>query len=171
MWGTSLVIERISNNIFDNLPSLSMPKVLAFDEELTRYFAALSNDISQPLPKQRPICSVGGLKIKKSTLIFLGWPEIISVFLVSNWNSISLSLFIFPYSATSVDIEHVFSKGRLLLSHVSNRLTVDSTWALLCFGTWSRSGFVNKEDLHTAALLPEVKEGKEELPDDFDLIL
>jgi len=32
-------------------------------------------------------------------------------------------------------------------------------------------GFVNKEDLHAAALLPEVKEGKGELPDDFDIIL
>jgi len=32
-------------------------------------------------------------------------------------------------------------------------------------------GFVNKEDLRAAALLPEVKEGEEELPDSFDIIL
>jgi len=32
-------------------------------------------------------------------------------------------------------------------------------------------GFVNKEDLHAAALLPELKEGEEDLPDDFDLVL
>jgi len=69
-------------------------------------------------------------------------------------------------------VERVFSKGRLLLSHVRNRLTVDSTQALLCLGTWSKLGFVNKEDLLAAAVLPEVvKEGEEDLPDDFDLIL
>jgi hypothetical protein len=68
-------------------------------------------------------------------------------------------------------VERVFSKGRLLLSHVRNRLTVDSTRALLCLGTWSKLGFVNKEDLLAAAVLPEVKEGEEDLPDDFDLIL
>ena len=68
-------------------------------------------------------------------------------------------------------MERVFSKGRLLLSHVRNRLTVDSTRALLCLGTWSKLGFVNKEDLLAAAVLPEVKEGEEDLPDDFDLIL
>jgi len=32
-------------------------------------------------------------------------------------------------------------------------------------------GFVNKEDLLAAAVLPEVKKGEEDLPDDFDLIL
>ena len=48
---------------------------------------------------------------------------------------------------------------------------VDSTRALLCLGTWSKLGYVNKEDLLAAAMLPEVKEGKEDLPDDFDLIL
>lgn len=68
-------------------------------------------------------------------------------------------------------MERVFSKGRLLLSHVRNRLTVDSTQALLCLGTWSKLGYVNKEDLLAAAMLPEVKEGEEDLPDDFDLIL
>lgn len=68
-------------------------------------------------------------------------------------------------------MERVFSKGRLLLSHVRNRLTVDSTRALLCLGTWSKLGYVNKEDLLAAAMLPEVKEGEEDLPDDFDLIL
>lgn len=68
-------------------------------------------------------------------------------------------------------MERVFSKGRLLLSHVRNRLTVDSTRALLCLGTWSKLGFVNKEDLLAAAVLPEVKEGEEDPPDDFDLIL
>jgi len=76
-----------------------------------------------------------------------------------------------PSLATSVDVECVFSKGRLLLSHVRNRLTVDSTWALLCLGEWSRLGFVHKEDLQAAAVLPELKEEEEVLPEDFDIVL
>ena len=71
----------------------------------------------------------------------------------------------------SVDVEHVFSKGHLLLSHVCNWLTVDSTQALLCLSTWSKLGFVNKEDLLAAAVLPELKKKEEDLPDDYDLIL
>ena len=66
--------------------------------------------------------------------------------------------------------KHVHTKT-FLLSHVCNRLMVDSTLALLCLGTWSKLGYVNKEDLLAAAMLPEVKEGEEDLPDDFDLIL
>ncbi|KAJ7933627.1 hypothetical protein B0H13DRAFT_1592206, partial [Mycena leptocephala] len=34
--------------------------------------------------------------------------------------------------ATSVDVERVFSRGRLLLSHVWNRLSAQSTRALMC---------------------------------------
>ena len=82
-----------------------------------------------------------------------------------------LSLYLFPFSATLVDVERVFSKGHLLLSHVCNRLTVNSTQALLCLGTWSKLGYVSKEDLQAVALLPELKEGEEELSDDFDTIL
>ena len=71
----------------------------------------------------------------------------------------------------SVDVERVFSKGHLLLSHVRNQLTINSTQVLLCLGTWSKLGFVNKEDLHAAALLPELRKGEEDLSDDFDLVL
>jgi hypothetical protein len=72
---------------------------------------------------------------------------------------------------TSIDIERIFSKGCLLLSHICNQLTVDTTQVLLCLGTWSKLGFVNKEDLLAATLLPELKEGGKDVPDGFDLIL
>ena len=45
-------------------------------------------------------------------------------------------------TATSVDVERVFSKGRLILSHVRNGLSVQSTRALMCIGAWSRMGLV-----------------------------
>ena len=75
----------------------------------------------------------------------------------------------FIISATSVDIERVFSKGRLLLSHVRNRLSVESTRALLCLGAWSRLGFVNSSDIKEATLLPEDRDMN--FNDVYDMVL
>ena len=58
-----------------------------------------------------------------------------------------------------MDVEHIFSKGRLLLSHVRNRLSAESTRALLCLGNWSGAGLVKNEDVQAATRLPDVKEG------------
>ena len=58
--------------------------------------------------------------------------------------------------ATSTDVERVFSKGRLVLSHVRNRLSVASTRALMCLGAWSRLGLVREADIKAAASLPDV---------------
>ena len=66
--------------------------------------------------------------------------------------------------ATSVDVERVFSKGRILLSHVRSRLSVQSTRALMCVGAWSLLGFVKDKDVIAATTLPEI-EGDEEEPD------
>lgn len=73
--------------------------------------------------------------------------------------------------ATSVDVERVFSKGRLVLAHVRNRLSVDSTQALLCLGAWSKLNLVKDADILSAAVLPDVKDGDSEPEDEFDMIL
>jgi hypothetical protein len=74
-----------------------------------------------------------------------------------------------PLLATTVDVERVFSQGRLVLPHVHNRLSYQSTCALLCVRTWSTHGMVSDSDIK-AALGEEVtgKEGK--LPADWDAI-
>jgi len=69
----------------------------------------------------------------------------------------SLVLNLLICTATSVDVERVFSKGRLVLSHVRNGLSVQSTRASLCLGAWSRMGLVKDKDVMQAARLPEVK--------------
>jgi hypothetical protein len=46
--------------------------------------------------------------------------------------------------ATSTEVERVFSRGRLLLPYVRNRLSAQSTRALLCLGYWSKAGFVDE---------------------------
>jgi hypothetical protein len=73
--------------------------------------------------------------------------------------------------ATSVDVERTFSQGRLLLSHIRNRLSVQSTRALLCLGVWSKMGYVKDKDVMAATVLPEVGSDEEEiLSDDWDAI-
>jgi len=73
------------------------------------------------------------------------------------------------FLATSVDVERVFSRGRLLLSHIRNRMSAESTRALLCLNNWGKQGFIKQEDLKAAAVLPEVND--EEKEDDFGMVL
>jgi hypothetical protein len=74
--------------------------------------------------------------------------------------------------ATSVDVERTFSQGRLLLSHIRNRLSIQSTRALLCLGIWSEMGYVRDKDVKAATVLPEVgsDEDDDDLGDDWDAI-
>ena len=75
--------------------------------------------------------------------------------------------------ATSVDVERVFSQGRLLLSHIRSRLSVQSTCALMCLGVWSILGFITDSDVRTAvAILPELTgdDHEEELDINWDRI-
>ena len=51
-------------------------------------------------------------------------------------------------------MERIFSQGRLLLPYVRNRLTSESTRALLCIGEWSKRGLVKDADIKVAALQP-----------------
>lgn len=73
--------------------------------------------------------------------------------------------------ATSIDVERVFSKGRLVLSHVRNRLSVQSTRASMCLGDWSRRGLVKNKDIMAAARLPDVSGSEDDLNSDWDDIL
>ena len=61
-----------------------------------------------------------------------------------------------PTIATSVDVEWVFSQGRIVLSHLRNRLSVQSTHALMCLGTWSLLGYVRDSDVKAVVILPEL---------------
>ena len=55
-------------------------------------------------------------------------------------------------TATSIDVERVFSKGCLILSHIWNSLSADSTRWLMCLGTWSRMGYIKDHDIKTVTL-------------------
>ena len=56
----------------------------------------------------------------------------------------------------------MFSQGRLLLSHIRSRLSVQSTWALMCLGAWSLLGFVKDSDVKAIVVLPELRADEDE---------
>ncbi|KAG5633763.1 hypothetical protein H0H81_009638 [Sphagnurus paluster] len=58
-------------------------------------------------------------------------------------------------------------RKRKLLSHVRNRLSAESTRALLCLGYWDKMGYVANSDLLSAANLPDAKDDEME---SFDVI-
>jgi hypothetical protein len=73
--------------------------------------------------------------------------------------------------ATSVDVERVFSHGHLILSHVHSQLSAQSTWALICLGSWSLLGLVKDSDVLAVGTLDEVEGDEEpELEDGWDHI-
>ena len=76
------------------------------------------------------------------------------------------------FLATSVDVERAFSQGRLLLSHVRSRLSVQSTRALMCLGAWSLRGFVKDSDVQAVTILPGLAPNtpEDELEADWDAI-
>ena len=74
--------------------------------------------------------------------------------------------------ATSVDVERTFSRGRLILPYVRNRLSAQSTRAQLCVGNWSLHGYIHDSDVLAASVLPDVQGDVEvEFPEGWDTIV
>ncbi|KAJ6449053.1 hypothetical protein C8R45DRAFT_849964, partial [Mycena sanguinolenta] len=70
---------------------------------------------------------------------------------------------------TSIYVKRQFSRGRLLVSSIRNRLSAQSIRELMCLGCWSRQGFVEEEDFKVVANLPTVEEQEaEETGDEED---
>jgi hypothetical protein len=104
----------------------------------------------------------------------IGWPSIITLFRVSPvcfpFRRCDAYSILLHKTGTSVDVERVFSQGRLLLPYVRNRLSSESTRALLCLSDWSRRGLLRDSDIKPAAILPDVNGEEPPLPADWDKI-
>ncbi|KAF5329839.1 hypothetical protein D9611_013421 [Ephemerocybe angulata] len=74
--------------------------------------------------------------------------------------------------ATSVEVERVFSRGRILISHLRNRLAPQTIRSLLCLNYWSKGGLVQDKDiLFIARSNPEVEDdGDVEFEDGWDAV-
>lgn len=62
----------------------------------------------------------------------------------------------------------MFSQGRILLSHIRSRLSVQSTRALMCLGVWSLMGYVNDSDIKAAVIIPDIIGDEDEIADGWD---
>ncbi|KAG2035194.1 hypothetical protein BDR03DRAFT_868391, partial [Suillus americanus] len=60
------------------------------------------------------------------------------------------------FPATSVDVEWLFSHGRLLLSHVHSQLSAQTMRAILRLGYWIQLGLIKIENMQTVAALADV---------------
>lgn len=52
----------------------------------------------------------------------------------------------------------MFSKGRVLIPYLRNRLSPESLRALFCLGAWSLAGLVDRSDLMEIAEMDDVEE-------------
>ena len=93
------------------------------------------------------------------TLLYLAWPNRQCLAQMARPNQDS-HILLMHHLASSVAVERVFSRGRLVISHVRNRLSAQSTRALLCLGYWSKLDFVKMDDLKAAASLPDAQKDK-----------
>ena len=59
--------------------------------------------------------------------------------------------------ATAVDVERIWSKGHLAVSHTRSRLSAQTIRTLLCLGAWSMLGFVKPNDSAKATALKDLE--------------
>lgn len=116
---------------------------VAPSDELTHYLAAKHNDLKdkevlgwwEDHQAKYPHLAV-------MTLSYLTAPD-------TSFPSLFLSLLLTapPFPGPSVFVERTFSRGHLVLPHVCNRLSAESTRAVLCLEEWSCLGLVSDKDM------------------------
>jgi hAT family C-terminal dimerisation region len=59
---------------------------------------------------------------------------------------------------TSVNVERVFSRGRILLSYLRNRMSAETTRSLMCLNSWLKAGILKNAAVVAAIRrIPEVE--------------
>lgn len=47
-----------------------------------------------------------------------------------------------------MDVERIFSQGRVILSYLRNRLSVQTVRALICVNEWTKAGIITEKHIH-----------------------
>lgn len=147
--------------MFDSLMDTS-PTSFSDDDELQRYLATDVEDVKDGLMwwyDKRAI-------FPRLSRMARGYLSIPGEYLVlSYFSSVLKHLSI----ATTVDVERVFSRARLILPYVRNSLGVQSTRASLCVGLWSSQGLIKDGDIKASLGADDDRE-EDELPVNWDAI-
>jgi len=149
-------------NIFDNLPDLAQASSDRRDE-LDCYLASDVENVTDALMwwYERRAAFPRLSRMAQDYLSILGE--------VSQRQFIILSLMLILLVATTVEVEHTFSQGRLVLPHIRNHLSSQSTCTLMCVGNWSLVGLVKGKDI-LSVLGDELIGDEDELPEGWDKI-
>jgi len=116
--------------------------------------------------------SCGGMSGVLHFPISQEWLLTISVFVVCAHDFMVTIYLNLLMAATSIDVEHLFSHGRLLLSHVHSHLSPQSVHVLLCLCAWCKLGLVKDDDVLAVAAMPDIPGDDDmELEDSWDIIL
>ncbi|KAF5356700.1 hypothetical protein D9758_013728 [Tetrapyrgos nigripes] len=144
-------VKPSKRNQFDDLPALKAPRPDNLSDELDRY---LKSDVE---------------KVKDVVEWWHGRKKSYPVL-----HRMALDYLTIP--ATSTDVERIFSRSRFLLPYVRNRLSAETTRALMCLSQWSLLGLIDDNDVVEVSKLPEIEvENKDaediEMPVGFDDML
>jgi len=60
--------------------------------------------------------------------------------------------------ATTTDVERLFSRCRILLPHIRNRLSPRMTRAIICLNEWGKMGLIKALDYEEVAKMDDVSE-------------
>ena len=151
--------------MFDKLPALAPPKAADLGSEVDQYLSSDVEHVTDPLAWWHARRGMYP-QLSRMALNYLSIPgKSILKFRQASIDRLNI------FTATSIDVERLFSRGRLLLSHVRSCLSAQSTRALLCLGMWSELNLIMDDDVKTVSELQDV-EGNEEviLEDGWDRI-
>jgi hypothetical protein len=149
------------SNFFDNILDVTPPPWDDCDE-LDHYLAMDTEDVKDGLMWWYE------KRVAFPRLSCMAWDYLSIPGMCTTIPESTLTLIFCPL-ATTVDVERVFSHGRLVLPHVRNRLGVESTCTLLCVGLWSSLGLVKDGHMKMSLCGDDVDE-EDDLPEDWDAI-
>jgi hypothetical protein len=140
--------------MFDELEALAAPKASDLRSEIDRYLSTDVEDVRDAVMWWTERKSMFPI-LSRMALDYLTIPGE-----CSHRRHFPLVSQRFP--ATSVDVERVFSRGRLVLSHTRSRLATQTIRAVLCLGPWSLLHLIRDSDVKAVSQMPDVEEGLSE---------
>ena len=144
-----------SINFFDAVLNAPMTSGKHLGDELDRYLKAdTEDDVVDPLRWWHKHADIYP-RLSRMALNYLSIPRAYASSLFKHFYRCTNPMYS-SFLASSVEVERVFSRGRLLLSHVRSALSPESTRAVLCLGQWSLLDLIDDGDLKDVARMAEV---------------
>ena len=153
------------DNVFGAMTSLTAPNSSELGNELDCYLCSDVEHVTNHLVWWYEHCTVI-LSLSCMALDYLTIPSTFSIRYHCNLHSFTGIML----TATSIDVEWLFSGGHSIVTHTHSWLSAQTTCALLCLKAWSILNLVKTEDVFTMAALKDLQGGDVALEDSWDSI-